>query len=478
MPSFGAVSAWALLFALAGGEARGAEPDHLAGLVAIALERNPETVALDLDADAARARSAAAGRPMDVQWMLGAQALGAMPDSADPTMFMFGVEQMVSMPSAYRSQRARAALDVRWAEGDRARIEADLRSALWEYAARARAQAAQAAALDEQIQAGEAALALGLARYRAGGSGSTAIPRGADQEPEPPAVPPPAVSSARTGGGMGGMGGMGAATARAPSGPDAMGGMASPSMSAMGGIGAGGMSPSMGAEGLAALLRLDAELARLQADREALAARRAGEQERLALIVGPDAARAVVADPARFLGAPDASSPQPERTLAATSIAVAEAEVALARAGRLPTFMLATDLRIMPEGMVDGVDATIGVTFPLWGGSRARLDAATATAAAIARRAEGVDRGLADAIAAAKAERAAAEARATVLSRVAVPRTHAAWEATVAVWGAGGGTATDLIAAWQAEVSVTREAVDAELALELARARLARLEGQ
>ena len=152
--------------------------------------------------------------------------------------------------------------------------------------------------------------------------------------------------------------------------------------------------------------------------------------------------------------------------------------VNLARAARLPTFMVATDLRVMPEGMVDGVDARIGVTLPLWGGSQGRLDAATATAAATARRGELVERGLADAIAAAKAEEAAAKARATVLTQVAVPRAHAAWEATVAVWGAGGGTAADLIAAWQAEVSLTREAADAELALELTRARLARLEGK
>ena len=481
MRSFAAASVCAALLALSSGDARGAEPvvpDDLASLVIIALERHPEAAALDLDADAARARSAASGRPMDVRWMLGVQALGAMPDSADPTMAMVGVEQMFGLPAVYQASRELAALDVQWAEAERARVAADVRSALWESAARLRAQAAQAAALDEQLRAGEAALALGLARYRAGGTGAAAMPRGGGQEPERSPVPAPTVSSTRPAGGMSGMGGMGAATLAAPSVPGSMGGMPSASMPDMAGSPPGGMSASMGAEALAALLRLDAELARVQADRDALAARRAGDEARLALIVGVDAARAVVAEPARFLGAAGSASPQPERTLAATSIDMAEADVALARAEGLPTFMAATDVRIMPDGMVDGVDARLGVTFPLWGGSRARLDAATATAAATARRGELVDRGLADAIAAAKAEQAAAEARAKGLTQAAVPRAHAAWDATVAVWGAGVGTATDLIAAWQAEASVTREAAEAELALELARARLARLEGK
>ncbi len=68
MRSFAAVSACGALFALARGEARGADlvvPDDLASLVVIALERHPEAAALDLDADAARARAGRSCRPSD-----------------------------------------------------------------------------------------------------------------------------------------------------------------------------------------------------------------------------------------------------------------------------------------------------------------------------------------------------------------------------------------------------------------------------
>lgn len=137
-----------------------------------------------------------------------------------------------------------------------------------------------------------------------------------------------------------------------------------------------------------------------------------------------------------------------------------------------------TDLRVMPDGMVDGVDLQLGVTFPIWGGSRALVDAALASSEAASRRSDNVDRSLQDAIASAQAEASAAEARAKALSGVALPRAHAAWAATTAVWSAGGGTAADLVAAWQTEVGVTRDAAESELAVELAHARLARLEGR
>lgn len=489
MPRFVAVSGWVAILALAGREARGGEPaavpDDLAGVVAIALERHPERAAFQLEADAAHALSVAAGRPMDAQWMLGAQALGALPDSPDPTMFMVGVEQMISLPSAYRAPRERAALDVRWAEGEGARVEADVRESLWATAARLRAQAALADALDEQIRAAEAALAFGRARYSTGAGTSVSSSPSGDAEPETVALPPPIVAPrTRAGSGMSGMGG--GAKGGGPPGSVGMKGMGDAgATSEMGGM-TGGMSTPMGGEGLAALLRLDAEVARVRADRDALAARRAGEEARLTLIVGDEAARVVAANPARFLGAaggpavPPAESGmgQPERLLAATAIEMAEADEKVARAGRLPRFMVATDVRVMPEGMVDGVDAKIGVILPLWGGTKARVQAATSAAAAASKRSELVDRGLADAIAAASADEAGAEARAKALAEVAVPRARAAWDATVAVWGAGRGTAADLVAAWQTSVAVTRDAAEAALAVELARARLARLEGR
>jgi cobalt-zinc-cadmium efflux system outer membrane protein len=227
----------------------------------------------------------------------------------------------------------------------------------------------------------------------------------------------------------------------------------------------------------APLLRLEVEVARARAERDALAARRAGEEARLALVVGDDAARVVATDPARFLGAARDAAAQPERALAAIAIEMAEADTRLTQAGRLPAFMVGADVRVMPGGMVDGVDAEVGVTVPLWGGSRARVQAATAAADAASCRSEGVDRGLADAIAAARADEAAATARERALAEVAVPGARAAWDATVAAWGGGAATAADLVAAWQASVAVARDAADAQLAAEVARARRARLEG-
>jgi len=480
------------LVASAVGGARAAEPDSLGALAALALERHPEIAALGSDTDAARALVHAAGRPLDPQWMLGAEALGAVPDSVDPTMFMVGVEQVIALPPAYRASRERAALDLRWAAGERARVEADVEEALWEAAARLRAHAAQGAALDGQIAAAEAALAFGRAGYATGAGGPAAGSSGGASDLGSAVVPPPAVVRPATmgGGAGGGMGGMGAASGGGTSRASVGGGMGGGGMAAMGGsggvassgggmasMGVGGMAAPMGQGGLAALLRLDVEVARARAERDALAARRAGEEARLALVVGDDAARVVAADPARFLGAALDAAVPPERTLAAISVEMAEADVTVTRAGRLPVFMVGADLRVMPGGMVEGADAEVGVTLPIWGGSRARVQAATAAVEAASRRSEGVDRGLADALAAARADEAAATARERALTEVAVPGARAAWDATVAAWGAGAATAADLVAAWQASVAVARDAADAQLAAELARARRARLEG-
>lgn len=274
-------------------------------------------------------------------------------------------------------------------------------------------------------------------------------------------------------GGMGGGGDMGAGSMGGASG-------GSEAMSGMAGGGATGMTGGtpMGQEGLAALLRLEAEVARTRADRDALVARRQGEEARLALIVGDDLARAVANDPARFLGDAGATVSSPERTLAATSVEIAEADVRIARTGRLPTFMAGADVQVMPDGMVNGVDARVGVSVPLWSGAGARVQAASAGSEAAARRADAIDRDLADAIIATHAEETAAAARLRALVDVAVPRARTAWELTVAVWSAGSGSTADLVGAWQTAVTISRDATDAELAVELARARLARLEGR
>lgn len=450
-------------------------PSGLDGLVAVALHRHPEIAALVEDADAARANTSASGRLMDPEWMLGVQALGAMPDSLDPTMAMVGVQQMFSFPGVYSASRRRAALDEQWTGGERARAEADLREALWAAVARLRASSDQMALLAGQITAAEAAVSFGRARYGAGVGSSSPLPMAGVPEATTQLATPPPVTRSGGGGGMSGMGGSGperGASSRASGGMAAM-----PGTGEMSGM-SKGTSTGMGGEGLSALLRLDAEIARLRAEYAALVARNVGEQARLALVVGPDAAQGVVADPRRYLGTRGTATEPPERALAATSLEIAEADLRIARAERLPTFMAGADVRIMPDGMVDGVDAQLGVRFPIWGGSAARVDAAAASTKAAFQRAAGVDRGLADAVLGAQSELAAAEARLESLSGVAAPRAHAAWEATLAVWSTGEGTVADLIAAWQLEVAVARETTDAALATELARARLSRLEGR
>lgn len=415
MRNFNATCVLLLLISHGAWAAEPGSPAGLDQLVALAMERHPEAAAFEADAAAARASAEGAGRLMDPQWMIGAQALGAMPDSADPTMAMFGVEQMFSLPGAYEAGRDRARLEVRWAEGERARVAADVKEALWQVAARLRADDAKLEALRGQLAAAEAALALGLARYGAGGAWAGT---------------------------------------------------------------SGRKSPSRGGEGLPGLLRLEAEVARVRADRDALAARRGGEQSRLVLLVGSEVADAVALEPARFLGAPAPEGAVPERTLATTTVEFAAADLRLARLERLPTFMIAADVRVMPDGMVDGVDAALGVTVPIWGGAGARSDAAAASAVAASRRSEHFELRLAEATAVAHADASAAVARATALREVAAPRARAAWEATMAVWSAGGGSATEVVAAWQTDVEIARDVADADLAVELARARLARLDGR
>jgi outer membrane protein TolC len=126
--------------------AQASPPPDLQGLVALALARAPELQALSYEAEAARARAISGRRPMDPQLMLGVEALGAMPDAADPTMAMVGVTQMFRGFGEGKAWAARAELDAVRAETDGQRLEADLRTRLWQSAARIGAdrQAAQA----------------------------------------------------------------------------------------------------------------------------------------------------------------------------------------------------------------------------------------------------------------------------------------------------------------------------------------------
>lgn len=234
-------------------------------------------------------------------------------------------------------------------------------------------------------------------------------------------------------------------------------------------------SASSGA-GLPALLRLDAAVARLEADREALRAELEGELAVLTKIVGSEAAAAVAAAPERYLGTRRAGE-VPETRLAEIETARADAALAAAMIARRPDWMVSAALRVMPEGMVEGVDVSVGVELPLWNGKRQEIDARQAELAAAGQRATAVDRDLAVARARALASWKAAARRAEVLEQTALPQADSAWEASVQLYAAGQGDAESALAAWQTWNELGREAVRARRDEELRAAELARLGG-
>ncbi|MFN7144756.1 MAG: TolC family protein, partial [Myxococcota bacterium] len=403
-------------------------PEDLDGLLRLALERDPDAAAAELDARAAREDARAAGRPMNPMAMVGADSLGAMPGDPDPTMYMVGVEQMLRGWGEARAAADVARVDVTRAEADRARVEADLRLRLAQAAARIRALQASRALLDEQIRAAEALWQAGVRRWGAGAgrSGMGGMGPGAGTEMEggggtdAPSTAPPSVRGGGGGGGMAGMPGMGGGSgggerpnvpASGMSGMDGGGAMD-------GGVGRGGMDGGMGGGGMATgstlpdLLRVEAEVARLRAEAASMDARLGGELAVLARFVGDEGAAAVRGNPGAFLGSGPAPSPPPEIDLAAAERAAADAELRLARSRTAPDLELSTSVGVMPDGMVQGVNVMVGVEVPLWGANARARDAATARAEAAGRRADAVDRDLAAATDAARAAEAAAGARA------------------------------------------------------------------
>lgn len=471
---------WTLLVNAALAEA----PSDLDGLVRLALERDPDAAAFELDARAAQEDARSAGRPMNPMAMVGADSLGAMPGDLDPTMYMFGVEQMLRGWGEARAAADIARVDVTRAEAERARVEADLRLRLAQAAARIRTLQAERALLDEQIRAAETLWQAGVRRWGAGAgrSGMGRMGPGGGMEMEgdggmdSPSTAPPSVRGGGGGGGMAGMPGMGGGTgggARPNVPAGGMDGMDGSSGLDGGGMGAGGMAPG---STLPDLLRVEAEVARLRADAASVDARLAGELAALARFVGDEGTAAVRADPGAFLvGGPPPSAP-PELDLAAAERAAADAELRLARSRIAPDLELSTSVGVMPDGMVQGVNVMVGVELPLWGANARARDAATARAEAAARRVEAVDRDLAAATDAARAAEAAAAARAKVLREVAVPRAEAAWKASLARYAAGQATVDDALRAWEGLLAARQDLVAAEQDEALRAAERARVE--
>ncbi|MFZ5481139.1 MAG: TolC family protein [Myxococcota bacterium] len=445
------------------------QPANLDGLLALALARDPEAAAAVLDADAARDDARAARVPMNPTLTLGGESLGAMPEDPDPPMFMFGLDQMLLGWGEARARSARAEVDAARAEADRARTAADLRLRLAQAAARIAALRDEAALLDEQARAAEALWQAGLRRYRSGagrpgmGGGMGGAPMGT--EAGPTAAPPTVRSGSGGGGGMPGMGGGGGGGARV-SAPEPMEGMDEAAPMPATGMATGSDLPE--------LLRVEAEIARVQAERAAVGARLDGEVAVLARFVGAETAAVVAAGPEGFL---EGAAPlPPELRLAAVEREAAEADLRVARARIAPDVELGAAVNVMPEGMVQGADVMVGIEVPIWGKYARERDAAEARLGAAARREEAVTRDLGAAADAARAAETAALARAQVLRDVAVPRAEAAWRAALVRFAAGQSTAEDALRAWEGLLAARRELVTAERDQHLRAAERARVE--
>jgi outer membrane protein TolC len=452
-------------------------PSDLDGLVGLALERDPEVRALESDAARAQSQATGASRLMDPKLMVGLQAIGSM-DPAEPPMGMVGATQMFRGWGEGRARSVRLELDGLRSGVDRDRVAVDLRTRLWQSAARIGTFQETLALLDDQLRSANGLRELAFARYAAGadvgtgmapmgGPGGSAMGGMGSGGPMEMGVAPPVVVP--RGGGGSGMGmGMGGGAPQST-------GPAVPGFQAPGAAPSAPIAP-VSTGGLATLLRLDAELAGVVAEREALAARLDGERRVLALFVGAEAEEAVAATPAAFLGT--AGAGVPEQRLAELDREAAEADVTVARTARRPDLMVSVAERIMlMEGMLGGTDVGVGFDLPLWGGRGREIDAAEAGVAAAKAREDLVARELSVASEQARAALTAAAARSSALDGVALPRARAAWDATLALFAAGQARQDDAVRAWETWLDLGRQAKDARLDVQLRAAELARVEG-
>lgn len=456
----------------------GTPPANLDELVSLALSRDPSAHAFALDADAARARASGARQPMSPQLMIGIDSLGAPMDDPDPTMWMAGVSHMLPGWGQLRAQSRRYVVDAERAGADRERIAADLRLRLWQSSARLEAFISERALLEEQIGEAETLKRVAFARYRNVPAGSStgkppASGAAAAESMEPTSSAPPRVGGSKAAaGGMAGMGGGGATTTARASAPAADMGATD------GGMGGGMATSGMGSDGtLPGLLRLDVTLERLRAERASLDARLAGEIAVLALYVGEDAAREVADRPGAFHGAPPSSIP--ERKLAALDRAAADADLALARARRRPDVMWSVTARAMPpHGEYAGVNASVGIALPIWGGLARQIDAGRRDVRAAEARQAAVDRDLEAAVVNARAAFEAARVKREALDGQVFPSAEASYASSRAVYASGRGSIDDALLSWETLILVKREQVAARREVELRTAELARVESR
>jgi hypothetical protein len=463
-----------------------ARPDSLGELVALALTRHPEVTALEAKNTAAEARGMLLSRPMGPEWMLGVEGLGAMPDSPDPTMLMIGVQQMFLWPGIYALGPEQARLEQEWLAAARLELEVELAISLWESAARVRFFQDSTLIFQEQLAQATFALQLQAARHQSGqGSSIPSTPLFPSEmsEPDRAAISPQAVPGGMSGGmsgmsgsGMPGMSGSMGSSMSGMSGSmgSSMSGMSGSMGSSMSGMSGNGMSgsgmPGSAGSGLTQLLLLELAAQAVELELELLALKLQTETQQLALMVGAEGAEAVLATPEHFLGGMALASP--ERAYSEAAEALAWFQVRQAQVERRPGFMLGTSLRLMPDGMPDGVNAELGVSVPL--GSRYRLEAAEAEAQATESESERIQRELLSAKLKARQVVEAEELKFALLSKQAIPRAEAAWNTSLSLWAAG--EELELVAAWQLLTVSRQQAVEAELNLEFARASLVRLE--
>lgn len=456
-----------------------APPANLDELVSLAVSRDPSAYASSLDQDAARARASGARQPISPQLMLGVDSLGAPMDDPDPTMWMAGVSHMLPGWGQLRAQSRRFRVDADRAGAERERVAADLRLRLWQSSARLEAFAAEKALLDEQIGEAETLKSVAFARYRnvpaSSVPGRAPVSGSGEAEAMPPtsSAPPRVDGSKAAAGGMTGMGGGGGATTTSRVQPP-VGDMGSGAMDA--GMGSGMGTTGMGSDGtLPGLLRLEVTVERLRAERATLEARLDGEVAVLALYVGDEAAGEVAARPTAFRGAPPTSIP--ERKLAEIDRAGAEADLALARARRRPDVMWSVAARVMPvDGELAGVNASVGIALPIWGGLARQVDAGRREVRAAEAREAAVDRDLAAAVVSARASLDAARVRREALETHVLPSAEASYVASRKVYASGRGSIDDALLSWETLILVKREQVAARRDVELRTAELARVE--
>lgn len=235
------------------------------------------------------------------------------------------------------------------------------------------------------------------------------------------------------------------------------------------------------------VLRAEVEVARLQAQRQALAAQIRGAEAMLNADLGRPAEAAIPAldytgrdrqEPAAPVDALDrASASRPELAAGAAEVDRANAEVEVMRSMYKPMAMVRIgQAETMAEG--SGAMFMVGVSIPIW---RGRLSAGVAEARAMQHMAdadlEAMQRMVASEVLAAREEVNAVRTQARALKTEVLPRALAAVDAALAGYASGQGTLVAVIESARALWEVQSEQVMVESDLGEAWARLERAMG-